>query len=413
MESTTAQQKTPGTDHSDQVRRHKAAAVLTKVEQLKGRCMGRTAVHLRISKLSEKGFNLHQARIIATVFETSLSVLEGEIYHLHNQDIVFIGLTRQLKALDAAEGKLASLLQDHDVSMEVLRREEIILRFTLDLYYEQFLSHIRNMAVREQRAYAEGTATVPEGFEERRPLDSKGLAELERLLENADITDLVRQQSVCHLTEDLRSKPVFTEYYTSIREVERCLLPGTDLLDNRALFKYLTQVLDLRMLVVLRHEASRSSDEMVSININVSTLHSKKFLKFDQEMPIGLRGRLMLELQYDDVFSDYKDFTFARDFVRQQGYRLCIDGIRLDGFSRVDRHQLQADYVKLLWDDSWPRRFNNNVARELQDLVQRNGPDHTILHRCQDEKIIRFGQKFGIQLFQGHFVDGLPRARGR
>src|SRR5699024_3575753 len=115
-------------------------------------------------------------------------------------------------------------------------------------------------------AYANGTAEAPESFEERRPLDGKGLAELERILENADITDLVRQQSVSHLSQALKAKPLFTEYYTSIREVERCLLPGTDLLDNRALFRYLTQVLDLRMLVVLRHEASRSSNAMVSIN---------------------------------------------------------------------------------------------------------------------------------------------------
>lgn len=411
MESITGQQKTAGTDSTNHMRRHRAVALLSKVEQLKGRCLGRTAVHLQISKLSEKGFNLHQIRIIATVFETSLSVLEGEIYHLHNQDIVFIGLTRQLKALDAAEGKLASLLQDHDVSMETLRREKIILRFTLDLHYDRFLSHIRNMAVREQRAHTNDTAEAPENFDERRPLDSKGLAELERLLENADITDLVRQQSVSHLSQDLKANPLFTEYYTSIREVERCLLPGTDLLDNRALFKYLTQVLDLRMLVVLRHEASRSSNEMVSININVATLHSQKFLKFDQEMPIGLRGRLILELQYDDVFGDFKNFTFARDFARQQGYRLCIDGVRLDGFTRMDRHQLKVDYVKLVWDDSWPKRLNNSIARELRDLVQRNDPEHTILHRCQDERTIRFGQQFGIQLFQGRYVDGLPRAR--
>lgn len=410
MESSTAQQKGSKAGSSETVRRHKASALLAQVERLKGRCMGRMAVHLRISKLAEKGFNQHQARIVAQVFETSLSALEGDFYHLYNQDLVFIGLSRQIKALEAAEGKLASLLEEHDVSLDTLRREHILLRFGLDLKYDVFLSHVRNLAVQEQRAYAGEKDANDTAFDDRRPLNSKGLAELERLLENADITDLVRQQSACRLTDDLKTQRIFTEYFTSIREVERNLLPGTDLLENRALFKYLTQVLDLRMLVVLRHEASRSSEEMVSININVATLLSQKFLKFDQEMPIGLRGRLMLEVQYDDVFSDLKNFAFARDFVRQQGYRLCLDGIGMDGFSRIDRNHLKVDYVKLVWDDSWPQRFNNSIARELQSLVDRNGPEHTILHRCQDEKIIRFGQKFGIQLFQGHYVDGLPRA---
>src|SRR3546814_4200046 len=58
---------------------------------------------------------------------------------------------------------------------------------------------------------------------------------------------------------------------------------------------------------------------------------------------------IVVELQLHDVMGDVGGFMFARDFVREKGYRVCLDGVTGLGLPLVDRQKLGVDMVKLIW----------------------------------------------------------------
>src|SRR3546814_12952603 len=66
-------------------------------------------------------------------------------------------------------------------------------------------------------------------------------------------------------------------------------------------------------------------------------------------LPICSRGTIVVELQLHGVMGDVGGFMFARDFVREKGYRVCLDGVTGLGLPLVDRQKLGVDMVKLIW----------------------------------------------------------------
>jgi hypothetical protein len=90
----------------------------------------------------------------------------------------------------------------------------------------------------------------------------------------------------------------------------------------------------------------------VSFNINVSTLHSPEFLKYDNERAAGWRGRTVLEIQLGNLWADLSAYLAIADLVKQRGYLRCLDGITPQAFPCINFQRLKIDLVKLIWDDA-------------------------------------------------------------
>lgn len=386
-----------------------AALLLESAQRLGKRAAGRLAVHLRLSRLVSDSVPPHHMRIAVSVFESGLHGLEGELFVLDNFDTVFIGLAREGPALEKAVRKVEFLLQSDQVTETIREASAYVRWFDLMIEYEAFLSQVRQLAVDEeqrrlQRAVLESRSTrrAP-----RQELDLNGLAELERALNSADISALVRQQPVCAIGKNMRPTRVLTEFFTSIRDVEKVLSPDTDLAQNRLLFQYLTQVLDKRMLAHLRQTRSRRFGRYISLNLNVDSLLSPAFLSFDAGLPVGVRGKIIIELQQPDVYADLRAYSFARELARQQGYRLCLDGVTRHSICLIDRVQLGMEFIKLVWNDELRSAVEGSGRAEIVAAIERLGKANVILHRCESEEVVRIGHELGIQLFQGHYVDAL------
>jgi hypothetical protein len=171
------------------------------------------------------------------------------------------------------------------------------------------------------------------------------------------------------------------------------------------------------MLAYLKHDHGHRFEHYFSVNLNVASVLSPAFLNFDSDLPVGSRGTVVLELQQPDVFADLRAFAFARDFVKERGYRICLDGVTRESMAFIDPEKMGVDLVKLHWNDDLPREVGNGAGAEFRQALQRIGPDHIILHRCESEDAVRFGHSMGIPMFQGHHVDALlpvsERASGR
>ncbi|MGY8961779.1 MAG: EAL domain-containing protein, partial [Alphaproteobacteria bacterium] len=185
------------------------------------------------------------------------------------------------------------------------------------------------------------------------------------------------------------------------------VLPEVNLAGNPWLFQHLTQTLDVRMLKHLEQADDSEIFSSLSINLNIATVLGTDFLEFDSSLRTGSRGTIVVELQPMDVFADFNAFMFARDFLREKGYRVCLDGIGISLFEFIDRKKLGLDLVKLFWSpeigDSASEERQNSIRAQITEL----GRSRVILSRCDNAAAIRTGQELGISLYQGRHVDAL------
>jgi hypothetical protein len=150
----------------------------------------------------------------------------------------------------------------------------------------------------------------------------------------------------------------------------------------------------------------------ISFNLNVSTLLSQAFLAFDDAVPASRRGHMVVELENLDIFSDLEAYTFAREFVQERGYRICVDGLTHQTLALVDRKRLGADLIKLIWHSDMVDG-GKDIESDLRSLVRRAGENRVVLCRCDDREAVDFGRSIGIGLFQGRHIEHLIAEENR
>jgi hypothetical protein len=237
------------------------------------------------------------------------------------------------------------------------------------------------------------------------PIEPGRLSSIEAALARADLTSMMRRQTVCLLIDGEKPKPVFRELYVSIADLESKVAPGVKLAADRWLFQHLTRVLDQRMLALVAQRKDSTLGSHISLNLNVASVLSPDFLAFDGSLDPSARETIVLELQLVDILADMSAFGFARDFAKERGYSLCLDGLTYQTSPLIDRALLGIDLVKVIWSDEMTSDANEARRTAFAGMIDKTGDGRAILCRCDGEEAIRFGHEMGIALFQGIAVD--------
>ena len=374
---------------------------------------GRMAVHIHLSRLRPQNRQEHHVRIAATTFESLSHLYDGQVFTLGSSDLVFICKDAPIEDIDATVLKIRYLFNEDPLTFG--EEEEDMARFStwynIETQHQELLDLIKQMHRERERKNRVSAA-------KRRDLDSdqgglkmltpEQLGKLENFLARADLSNLMRRQQVCAITpSNPTPQAIFQELYISIDKLRDSILPDYDLASSLWLFRHLTQTLDLRMLQVLIHNDDSTIDSSFSINMNVQTILSPSFLQFDNSLKAVARGTVVIELQPIDIFSDMGAYMFARDFMRERGYRIALDGLNHQILQFIDREQLGFDLLKLIWS---PEMADDNSGTRLDTLkehVDRCGRARLIIARCDSDEAVRFGQSLGSTVYQGHYVDRL------
>ncbi|HEV2675901.1 MAG TPA: hypothetical protein VGV37_15375 [Aliidongia sp.] len=366
-----------------------------------------------MSRLRSENRRDHHLRIAASTFENQVRSFEGQMFRLANQDLFFIYRDVDPSEIDEAVMRLRYLFTDDPLvqdSDEVdgfctwydLERQYNDLRAVAQALYEDVQKRQKRLAQIAGTGGAHGAKT---------PINAHRLGELIDIIAKADLSNLLRRQAVFAILSTQAPQPLFRELFISIGDLQKLVLPNYDILANRWLFQYLTETLDKRMLAMLGKNDDPAISNSFSVNLNVSTILSKEFMAFDSSLKAGARGTIVIELQMLDVYADIAAFTFARDFARERGYRLCLDGLNELTLPVVDREQLGIDLVKLQWksnmgDDRLPEK-----KAKIRDMVERTGKTKVIMCHVDNEDALRFGHSIGIAMYQGRFIDQLVAPR--
>jgi hypothetical protein len=386
--------------------------LLEHIDRLSRHREGRRAVHVHLSQLKSENRRDHHLRIATSTFENQVRSFEGQLFRLANNDLFFVYRDVAPAEIDEAVMRLRYLFTDDPLVQEGEDDDGFITWYDLERQYDELhavAQEIYDEVQRRQKRLAQMGAGVTGT---KPPINPHRLGELIDTISKADLSNLLRRQPVYAILATQPPQPLFRELFISIGDLQKLILPNYDILANRWLFQYLTETLDKRMLAMLSRNDDPAIANSFSLNLNVSTLLSKEFMAFDASLKGGARGTIVIELQMIDVYADIAAFTFARDYARERGYRLCLDGLTELTLPIVDREKLGIDLVKLQWksdmgDDRVPEK-----KTKIREMVERAGKAKVIMCHVDNENALRFGHSIGIAMYQGRFIDQLvtPRA---
>ena len=382
---------------------------------------GRRAVHVHLSRLKPQNRREHHIRIALNTLDDFVQTFEGQSFLLGNNDLIFVVKGASLQQLDEAVMRMRYLFSDDPLTQTEADSTDGHGRFAtlynVEGQYPKFMELCERVFEEErarQKRLQQMAEQTGETFEDsRRPLKPEQLGRLEEFLERSDLSSVFKRQAVSVVHKDNPPKPIFNELFISIFDLAKTVLPDVNLAANRWLFQHLTQTLDRRVLKMLARADDRSLHSSFSINVNVQTLLAPEFLEFDSSLRMGSRGTLVVELQLIDILSDYPSFVFARDFVREKGYRICLDGITPELTHFIDRTFMEVDLVKLSAGPVFDSGGSETVRKEIAEQVDRIGKGRIILSRCDNETMIRTGQNMGITMFQGRYLDAVYQQMAR
>jgi hypothetical protein len=398
--------------------------VLAYVRRLERNYFGWRAVHLHLSCLKPHNRRDYQLRIAAREFDGLLKKLKSELFQASNGDIFFLWHEGSIADVDPvvlrlrylfSDDPLANANDDHvDDNPEILiayqdsalpQPPKFCSWFDLEREYEAFCLHLdQYLESLNQRQAAEHATPRQEA------LDPARLARLEISLASMDLSGLIRRQTVCALLPQSGPQALFAEVHVALRELAEALVPGVDLTADPWLFQRLAVSLDRRLLSCLATQQLGAPAGAISVNLRLATLLSPEFLRFDHDYRRQTSAPVIIELQLIDIFAELGAYLFIREFVRDRGYLMCIDGLHYLHLPLIDRKRLGADLVKMIWSADLLDALNEARRDELKSAIKRVGVDRVILCRCDSVDAIRWGQSLGVRLFQGHYIDSRLRA---
>lgn len=387
------------------------ALLLRYVRQLGDQRLAQRALHFHLSGLQKQHRQDQHLRIAANMLEDLVLRFDGRIFLLQSGDIVLTCRGARRKTLEGSIEIIRYLFNDDPLAWEESPREDFCSLYDLESDYDRFLAAVKRINEALVKPEDEALPGKRNGAprQQKQPLDPEHLGEVLATINRADLANLIRCQTVWMMAPGAAPEPMFDELFVSIEELGNALAPNYRLASDRWLFQYLTQSLDRRVLSMLVREYP-AVPRGLSLNINLATLLSPDFLRFEDYLPVRARGNVILELQLADVWSDFGAFLFAANMVKQREYRLCLDAVKHTALPLIDADRLGVDFVKLIWDDAL-LSIGDEDKQQLRRLVAESGSAQVILIRCDSAEAVAFGQSAGIRLFQGWYTDRRPQAR--
>ena len=382
------------------------------------------ALYLKTGNLENQNMRAVQRQSLIETFEAVIKKSGGELFALPNDDMVVFFNRAAREEILTCLVKLRFILHDDPLIRDNpdLEKSGFAKFYDLSGGTEKFREAIRKAietsGATEKNSTQNANAALAQGAmygggvrKLRRQLTPQMLGKLQKALSMADFSSLIRRQSVCAVIGHSAPQMLFDEVFVSIADLRDTLLPDVDLTANPWLFQYLTETLDKRVLASVSRHDDGSLINNFSMNLNVSTILSDEFLQFDEDINASMRSTIVLELQLADIFSDIKAFILAKTFAQYRGYKVCIDGITVDKLKYIDREQLGADLIKIIWHPTFMDVVNED--KHFTDYVNKAERAKMIICRVDDPQAVEVGNSLGINLYQGRYIQRLLSAQPR
>lgn len=375
---------------------------LVSLRQRKG---GWYAVRIALSRVRSIDLQPAVLALVLIPLRSLASRYDVEVFEFRDRTIVALCRNTPVDAMQATLVEMRSLLRADAAVDEPIETSDSAFVTWYDLgdaaHADLLLEWTKERLARTPSPPAAAAAAPSPRLPTTADLD-----EIQRRLQEIQFSDLIRQQVALEVQPGARARTVFRETYVSIAEL--CHRLGIDVHPhaNPWLFRYLTELLDRRMILAVHQERLACADVPISLNVNLSTLETGDPARFKDTFGRAPPGT-MFEIQFIDAIADTETFLDASRRLRAQGFCVAIDGMDPLALPFVDLAGLDPDLLKLWWTDRVDGRTETADPRAVNEAIGRFGLDRVLLARVDSEDGIKWGKRLGIRRFQGRFIDNL------
>ena len=368
---------------------------------------GHYVVHLKFSELLEHYKNEYQHKIAVNIIQDILKDANGFIIEVGDYDIFVICRDVMTNVVRKMIFQLRYLYMDDPLCYDADGNENPAFAqiYELKINWRELFNIARDKSAEIQKQKDRENVKKRHSSDPTE-LTPDRLARVEAELGKINIADAFRSQPVC-AAKASGFQTLFNELYINIAALGELTTGNINLTSNKALFRYLTEILDGKMLEYIRKNSTKYMRNAISINLNIESLLSGAFSEFDKNLEEKTKKNIVLELQIADVFSDIRGFLTARDLVQASGYRICLDGLNSLTITQIDRQLLGFDLAKMFWNADIKNDNKSSEGHKLKDAIERCGKSRIILARCDAADAVYYGQSLGVSLFQGRYVDSI------
>jgi hypothetical protein len=379
--------------------------LMALLQSAKKELQGLRLVHLHLGLLENTEFT-DTALIIRVLKEIADNSAYLQIFNISNGDIIMLYKGLKFSAVEEVCKKIEQLL----LAKTRMKGPNPYKEQSLFSILELSLNFVHVIRFLESVGKEEGAAATQGGADAKPPITLEELAKIDKALAMFDLSPFIFNQPVVNIREEDDHNKEYFELYISIKGLQDRLSPDFDLSANRWLFNYFTTSLDHSLLRSLNHGLDFIGNESIGININLSTALSSSFLKFDERLPAGFRGKVVLEINKSDLMENFNLYRELLDFAIKREYRICIDGLNEFWVTQLDFDSLGCDYAKVFWSNEMIT-MDGDLARVFMDKVAtaNQGRCKYILARCGTVTGLLFANKNGIDLVQGRALDAIMR----
>jgi EAL domain-containing protein (putative c-di-GMP-specific phosphodiesterase class I) len=388
-------------------------------ERLERYRAGRRAIQVHLSQLRPYNQKPHHIRLARQVFEPLVKRFDAGVYQLWNNDIVVLTKDASEDDIEVFVRHVRTMFASDPLFSAPPSLSRRTLPFCnwydIEVDWEAFVALARTHNDDRRKASAQAAVAAKSGTPAE---DGRGasispaiLEKLKNAIASADLANVLRRQAVFAIIPGAKPTPVLTELYFSMPFLSQTVAPGYNVTADKWLFQHLARTLDARMLALMVRADYQPMLKNASLNMSLATVLSPEFTEFDRATNNKDRGPLAIELPAIDFFSEPADFAFARDFLRERGYKIIIDQFNYLLLPQFDRRLVDVDLMKVLWTPAFFDDCTTTYGEEMQKAAERLGRERIILCRVDSEQGLDIGHKLGISLFQGRLLDSMVQAR--
>ena len=238
----------------------------------------------------------------------------------------------------------------------------------------------------------------------KRPMAPEHLTFLSEKLRSTDLRHCIFNQPVYFIGNKVPSIE-FLEFYVASKQIESVFLPEVSLSGNPWLFHALSEDYDRATLRALVKEIVEYRHKAFSINVSLSTILSRDFADFYDQLPTKIAGKIVLEIHKTDLVQNFSLVKDVKELVRQKGLRLCVDGMEWRDFEVLHMKRLAPDFVKVIWHNDLLSAGHDDIAILVRGKSALPENCELIMSRCDSPKAFPFARTLGVNYVQGRLAD--------
>ncbi|MCW2243652.1 EAL domain-containing protein [Azospirillum canadense] len=374
--------------------------LLNLLRSAKSELQGMRLIHMHLSLLKDKDPSSQMiVRTIIQELANKASYLQS--FNISNGDVIILYKGLKLTGVTDVCQKVEQIF----LSKTTLTGPNPYKEYSLYSIMELALNFINVIRFIEE---LQATETGNHATETKPPITLEEMAKLERAMQMFDLSPFLFNQAIANIGRSADEEMAYFELYISIKLLQERLCPDYDITANKWLFNYFTANLDQSVLRALNHGLSFMRGRRIGININLSTVISTGFVKFDERLPIDFRGHVVLEISKGDLIENLTLFNEVVEFAQDRQYQIAVDGLNPFWVTNFDLEYLNVDYAKIFWSSDM-LEMDPTFEKYFMDRINEQDRCKFILARCDSVSSLVYAQKVGINMVQGRAVDNILR----